>query len=77
MPARGTRVPDSYAPNVTRYGRVSKETYLGLLTGASALVLSLSRTNYPVGITVSMDAMALSAGVPIVATDPVGHRLPG
>jgi hypothetical protein len=67
MPARGTRVPPSYPTNVVRYGQVSRQTYLGLLRGATALVHPLPRSDYPVGITVLLDAMA--SGVPVVATD--------
>ncbi len=67
IPARGTRVPASYPSNVVRYGQVSRQTYLGLLRGATALVHPLPRSDYPVGITVLLDAMA--AGVPVVATD--------
>jgi hypothetical protein len=67
IPARGTRVPATYPANVIRYGAVSRQTYLGLLRGATALVHPLPRSDYPVGITVLLDAMA--AGVPVVATD--------
>jgi glycosyltransferase involved in cell wall biosynthesis len=67
MPARGSRIPPSYPKNVIRYGQVSRETYLGLLRGATALVHPLPRSDYPVGITVLLEAMA--SGVPVVATD--------
>jgi len=67
IPARGTRVPATYPTNIVRYGAVSRQTYLGLLRGATALVHPLPRSDYPVGITVLLDAMA--AGVPVVATD--------
>lgn len=67
IPARGTRVPATYPTNVIRYGQVSRQTYLGLLRGATALVHPLPRSDCPVGITVLLDAMA--AGVPVVATD--------
>lgn len=65
--ARGDRVPANYPSNVVRYGGVSRQTYLGLLRGATALVHPLPRSDYPVGITVLLDAM--TAGVPVVATD--------
>ncbi len=67
IPARRTRVPATYPINVIRYGQVSRQTYLGLLRGATALVHPLPRSDYPVGITVLLDAMA--SGVPVVATD--------
>jgi hypothetical protein len=66
-PARGTRIPAHCSPNVVRSRRVPRPAYLDLLRGASALVHPLPHSNYPVGITVLLDAM--SAGVPVVATD--------
>lgn len=65
VPAPGTSVGSRYPVNVIRYGRVSRATYDGLLAGASAVVLPLPESDYPVGVTVMLDAMA--AGVPVVA----------
>jgi glycosyltransferase involved in cell wall biosynthesis len=67
IPAPGTRISATYPTNVVRYSQVSRQTYLGLLRGATALVHPLPRSDSPVGITVLLDAMA--AGVPVVATD--------
>lgn len=66
VPAPGTRIGAEFPPNLIRYGRVGRPTYEGLLVGASAVVLPLPRSEYPVGVTVMLDAMA--AGVPVVAT---------
>lgn len=67
VPARGTSLPRSSPPNVIRYGQTSRDTYFRLLRGASALVHPLPPSNYPVGLTVLLDAMAM--GVPVLATD--------
>ncbi len=67
IPARGTHMPATCPTTVVRYGRVSRQTYLGLLRGAAALVHPLQTSDCPVGIRVLLDAMA--TGVPVVATD--------
>jgi glycosyltransferase involved in cell wall biosynthesis len=65
--AGGTPVLDALPANVKRLGRVSHHAYLGLLAKASAIVLPLPYSGYPIGITVLLDAMV--AGIPVVATD--------
>lgn len=66
VPAVRTRMTDQLPSNVKRYGRVAWDVYLRLLAGASAVVLPLRYSDYPVGVTVLLDAMA--AGIPVVAT---------
>jgi glycosyltransferase involved in cell wall biosynthesis len=66
VPGPGTKLPDPLPSNVKRHGRVTWDTYLRLLEGASAVVLPLRYSDYPVGVTVLLDAMA--AGIPVVAT---------
>jgi glycosyltransferase involved in cell wall biosynthesis len=66
VPARARSIPEDVPSNVKVQGRVDRDEYLRLLAGASAVVLPLQQSDYPVGITVLLDAMA--AGVPVVAT---------
>jgi glycosyltransferase involved in cell wall biosynthesis len=66
VPASGTRVHDRLSPNVKRHGPVSSDAYVGLLSAASAVVLPLPYSSFPIGVTVMLDAMA--AGIPVVAT---------
>jgi glycosyltransferase involved in cell wall biosynthesis len=67
VPAPGTGLPVEHPPNVKHYGRVGRDAYLQLLSGASAVVLPLRYSAYPVGVTVLLDAMA--TGIPVVATE--------
>jgi glycosyltransferase involved in cell wall biosynthesis len=66
VPASGKGIRDRVSSNVMRHGRVEWGAYVRLLSAASAVVLPLPFSNFPIGVTVMLDAMAV--GIPVVAT---------